>query len=48
MMHCCYCNIADKMRLVTVSLVWTNGNVARNRQMQTLISANGLQEYIFE
>ena len=39
---------ADKMRLVTVSLVWTNGNVARNRQMQTLISANGLQEYIFE
>jgi prepilin-type N-terminal cleavage/methylation domain-containing protein len=39
---------ANKMRLVTVSLVWTNGKVARNRQMQTLISANGLQEYIFE
>ena len=39
---------ADKMRMVTVSLVWTNGNVPRNRKMQTLISANGLQDYIFE
>ena len=39
---------ADKMRMVTVSLAWTNGNVARNRQMQTLVTANGLQEYIFE
>ena len=39
---------ADKMRMVTVSLVWTNGTVARNRKMQTLISANGLQDYIFE
>jgi hypothetical protein len=32
---------------VTVSLVWTNGDVARHRTMQTLISANGLQDYIF-
>lgn len=38
---------AANMRLVTVSLLWTNGNVPRNRTMQTLISANGLQDYIF-
>jgi prepilin-type N-terminal cleavage/methylation domain-containing protein len=38
---------ASSMRLVTVSLVWTNGDVARHRTMQTLISANGLQDYIF-
>ena len=38
---------ASSMRLVTVDLVWTNGNVARQRSMQTLISANGLQDYIF-
>jgi prepilin-type N-terminal cleavage/methylation domain-containing protein len=39
---------ATNMRLVTVSLVWTNGNVPRHRTMQTLISANGLQDYIFD
>jgi prepilin-type N-terminal cleavage/methylation domain-containing protein len=40
-------NYASNMKLVTVSLVWTNGTVARHRKMQTLISANGLQDYIF-
>jgi hypothetical protein len=38
---------ASTMRLVTVSLTWTNGNVPRMRTMQTLITANGLQDYIF-
>lgn len=38
---------SSKMKLVTVSLVWTNGNVPRQRSMQTLVSANGLQDYIF-
>jgi len=38
---------ATNMRLVTVSLTWTNGNIPRQRTMQTLISANGLQDYIF-
>jgi prepilin-type N-terminal cleavage/methylation domain-containing protein len=38
---------STNLRMVTVSLVWTNSNVPRHRQMQTLISANGLQDYIF-
>ena len=40
-------NYASNMRLVTVGLVWTNNNIRRERSMQTLISANGLQDYIF-
>jgi prepilin-type N-terminal cleavage/methylation domain-containing protein len=38
---------STNLRLVTVSLTWTNGKAVRNRQMQTFISANGLQDYIF-
>jgi prepilin-type N-terminal cleavage/methylation domain-containing protein len=38
---------STNLRMVTVTLTWTNGTVPRNRQMQTLISANGLQDYIF-
>lgn len=38
---------SNYMRLVTITLVWTNGNVARTREMQTFVSANGLQQYIY-
>ncbi|HEX7860853.1 MAG TPA: prepilin-type N-terminal cleavage/methylation domain-containing protein [Verrucomicrobiae bacterium] len=38
---------ASSMKMVNVSLTWTNGNVPRRRSMQTLITANGLQDYIF-
>jgi prepilin-type N-terminal cleavage/methylation domain-containing protein len=35
------------MKMVTVSLVWTNGRAVRNRQMQTFISQYGMQNYIY-
>ncbi|MBI3192679.1 MAG: hypothetical protein HYZ36_08435 [Pedosphaera parvula] len=38
---------SNTMRLVIISLTWTNGNVARAREMQTYVSANGLQQYIY-
>lgn len=38
---------ATNMRLVTVSLTWTNGSTVRNRQMQTLVGQNGMQNYIY-
>jgi hypothetical protein len=39
-------NCATNMRLVTVSLVWTS-KVAQTRQMQTYVSRNGLQQYVY-
>ncbi len=39
-------NYADGLRLVTVTLVWTNGNVPRLRSISTLIARNGLQNYV--
>lgn len=38
---------SNTMRLVIISLTWTNGNMARTREMQTYVSANGLQQYIY-
>jgi prepilin-type N-terminal cleavage/methylation domain-containing protein len=35
------------MRLVKVSLTWTNANVPRTRELQTLISKDGMQNYIY-
>jgi prepilin-type N-terminal cleavage/methylation domain-containing protein len=40
-------NYATNLKLVTVSLTWTNGNNARVRSMQTLVSEFGLQTYIY-
>jgi type II secretory pathway pseudopilin PulG len=39
-------NCSTNMRLVTVSLVWTS-KVAQSRQMQTFVSRNGLQQYVY-
>lgn len=38
---------SNNMRLVTVTLNWTNGNVGRTRELQTLVSQNGLQNYVY-
>jgi hypothetical protein len=37
----------ENMRMVMVSLTWTNGNVPRTRELQTLVSRYGLQNYIY-
>lgn len=40
-------NYDDDMRMVTVSLRWTNANVPRLRIMRTYIARNGMQNYVF-
>lgn len=35
------------MRVVTVEVNWMSGNVRRTRSMSTLVSRNGLQNYVF-
>jgi|SRR5215510_6183843 len=37
----------NKIRQVIVDLNWTSGNVNRSRRMTTLVSRNGLQNYIY-
>ena len=37
---------STNMRLVTVKLAWQTGNVPRQRSMTTLVTKNGLQNYI--
>lgn len=37
----------NDLRLVIITLYWTNGNVPRMRQMQTLVAKDGIQNYIF-
>jgi prepilin-type N-terminal cleavage/methylation domain-containing protein len=38
---------ATNMKMVTVSLVWTNGKAVRKREMQTFVSQYGMQNYIY-
>lgn len=40
-------NYSNTLKLVTVSLTWTNGSNARVRSMQTLVSEFGLQTYVY-
>jgi prepilin-type N-terminal cleavage/methylation domain-containing protein len=35
------------MRMVTVEVRWTSGNVVRTRDMSTFVSKNGVQNYVF-
>jgi len=35
------------LRMVTVQLVWTNGMVARQREMKTFVSRYGMQNYVY-
>jgi hypothetical protein len=37
----------DDMRLVTVNLDWTSSGMVRHRDLSTLVSRNGLQNYIY-
>ena len=38
---------ATNMRLVEVSVTWTNGNLPRTRELHTLVSKHGMQNYIY-
>ena len=38
---------SNNVKLVTVSITWTNGNNPRTRSMQTLVSEFGMQTYIY-
>ena len=38
---------SNDMRLVNISVSWTNGAVAHTREMTTLVSRYGLQNYIY-
>lgn len=35
------------MKMVTVTLTWTNKNTPRTRELTTLVSKNGLQDYVY-
>jgi prepilin-type N-terminal cleavage/methylation domain-containing protein len=37
----------DNLRVVTVEVNWMSGNIQRSRSMSTLVSKNGLQNYVF-
>ncbi|MEW6305945.1 MAG: type II secretion system protein [Verrucomicrobiota bacterium] len=38
---------SDNMRLVIITVSWQSGEHTRTREMQTLVSQNGLQPYIY-
>lgn len=37
----------SNMKVVTVQVQWESGDVTRTREMRTLVSKNGLQNYVF-
>lgn len=37
----------NSMRLATLSVVWTNGNIKRSRTMQTLVAQRGIHDYVY-
>lgn len=40
-------NYDDELRMVTISLTWTNGGVPRVRTMRSYVARNGMQNYVF-
>jgi hypothetical protein len=40
-------NYAANMKQFTVTLSWTNAGIPRTRQLSTLISQNGMQNYVY-
>ena len=40
-------NYSSSVKLVTVTMYWTNGTYTHQRSMQTLVSANGIQAYVY-
>jgi hypothetical protein len=33
--------------MVTVTLTWTNAGLPRTRELQTLVTQNGIQNYVY-
>ena len=40
-------NYSNDLKMVTVKVTWESANVLRNREMSTLVSRYGLQNYIY-
>ena len=38
---------SNNMKLATLTVTWTNGNVNRSRTMQTLVAEKGIHDYIY-
>jgi type II secretory pathway pseudopilin PulG len=38
---------ATNMKLITVTLTWTNGGVPRSRDLSTMVSQSGIQNYVY-
>lgn len=39
---------SDNLKMITVDIIWTSAHVPRHRQVRTLVSRYGLQNYIWE
>jgi prepilin-type N-terminal cleavage/methylation domain-containing protein len=37
----------NAMRLATLTVAWTNGNIRRSRSMQTLVAQRGIHDYVY-
>ena len=40
-------NYASEVRVVTITLNWTSGSLPRSRSLSTLVSAKGIQNYVY-
>jgi len=38
---------SNNMKLATLTVTWTNGNIVRTRSMQTLVAEKGIHDYIY-
>ncbi len=38
---------SNDLRLITVSISWTQGNIPKSRTMTTLVTRRGLQQYVY-
>ena len=38
---------SDSLRLITVSVTWTNNGILRTRSMSTMVGKNGIQNYVY-
>jgi prepilin-type N-terminal cleavage/methylation domain-containing protein len=40
-------NYSNNLKLVSVSVTWTNANIERTRSMETMVSEFGMQTYVY-
>ena len=40
-------NYSTNLKLVTVTVTWTNANIERTRSMETMVSEFGMQTYVY-